>query len=87
MDERAGLGWLSNDLQRHVVPYLIARFAPALLRMNRMVRNDASVSVARAFERSDWERLLEAAGLAAAPTTVAACFPFRLAVGRIKPPP
>jgi SAM-dependent methyltransferase len=87
MDERAGLGWLINDLQRHVVPYLIARFAPALLRMNRMVRNDASVSVARAFERSDWERLLETAGLAAAPTTVAACFPFRFAVGRIKPPP
>ena len=55
MEERAGLGWLINDLQRHAVPYLIARFAPTLLRMNRMVRNDASVSVARAFERRDWE--------------------------------
>jgi hypothetical protein len=54
--------------------------------MNRMVRNDAPVSVARAFERQDWKRLLEAAGLAAAPTTLAACFPFRFAVGRIKPP-
>jgi SAM-dependent methyltransferase len=86
MDERALLGWLINDLRRHVVPYLIARFAPALLRMNRMVRNDASVSVARAFERQDWEQLLETAGLAAEPTTVAACFPFRFAVGRIKPP-
>jgi SAM-dependent methyltransferase len=87
MDERASLGWLINDLRRHVVPYLIARFAPALLRMNRMVRNDAPVSVARAFERCDWERLLETARLAAEPTTVAACFPFRFAVGRIKPPP
>jgi len=87
MDERAGLGWLINDLHRHAVPYLIARFAPALLRMNRMVRKDASVSVARAFARGDWERLLETAGLAAAPTTIAACFPFRFAVGRIKPPP
>jgi SAM-dependent methyltransferase len=86
MDGRARSGWLINDLHRHPIPYLIARFAPALLQMNPMVRNDASVSVARAFERRDWERLLETAGLAAAPTTVAACFPFRFAVGRIKPP-
>jgi SAM-dependent methyltransferase len=86
MDERASLGWLINDLRRHVVPYVIARFAPGLLRLHRMVRNDAPVSVARAFERRDWDRLLETAGLAAAPTTVAACFPFRFAVGRIKPP-
>ena len=44
------------------------------------------LSVARAFERRDWERLLARAGFAAEPTTVAACFPFRFAVGRIKPP-
>jgi SAM-dependent methyltransferase len=86
MDERAPLGWLINDLRRHLVPYVIARVAPALLHMNRMVRNDAAVSVARACARRDWERLLARAGLAAAPTTVAACFPFRFAVGRIKPP-
>ncbi len=86
MDARARLGWLINDLRRHLVSYVIARFAPALLRMNPMVRNDAAVSVARAFERRDWERLLARAGLAAEPTTVAACFPFRFAVGRITPP-
>jgi SAM-dependent methyltransferase len=87
MDERAPHGWLINDLRRHVIPYLIGRFGPSVLRMNRMVRNDAPVSVARAFERHDWERLLETAGLAAAPTSVVTCFPFRFAVGRIKPPP
>jgi SAM-dependent methyltransferase len=85
MDERAPLGWLINDLRRHLVPYVIARLAPALLRMNRMVRNDAPVSVARAFQRQDWDRVLETAGLADEPTTIAACFPFRFAVGRIKP--
>jgi SAM-dependent methyltransferase len=85
MDERASLGWLINDLRRHLIPYVIARFAPALLCMNRMVRNDAPVSVARAFQRQDWDRVLETAGLAEEPTTVAACFPFRFAVGRIKP--
>jgi SAM-dependent methyltransferase len=86
MEERAALGWLINDLRRHAVPYVIARLAPALLRMNRMVRNDAPLSVAGAFERRDWERLLARAELACEPTAVAACFPFRFAVGRIKPP-
>jgi SAM-dependent methyltransferase len=85
MDKRAPLGWLVNDLRRHVVPYLIARFVPPVLCMNRMVRNDAPVSVARAFQRQDWDCVLETAGLADEPTTIAACFPFRFAVGRIKP--
>jgi SAM-dependent methyltransferase len=49
MEARAALGWLINDLRRHAVPYVIGRLAPALLRMNRMVRNDAPLSVARAF--------------------------------------
>lgn len=84
MEERARLGWLINDLHRHAVPYWIARSLPALLRMNRLVRHDAAVSVARAFARQDWERLLERAGLAAPPTAVEWCFPFRYAVGRIK---
>ena len=79
-------GW-STTCTAMLVPYWIARCAPPLLRMNRLVRHDAPVSVARAFERRDWERLLASAGLAAEPTTVAACFPFRFAVGRIKPPP
>jgi SAM-dependent methyltransferase len=84
MEERARLGWLINDLHRHAVPYWIARSLPVLLRMNRLVRHDAAVSVARAFARRDWEMLLEEAGLAAPPTAVSWCFPFRYAVGRIK---
>ena len=85
MEERARLGWLINDLHRHPLPYWIARRAPALLRMNRLVRHDAAVSVARAFDRRDWERLLDQAELARAPVAVTRCFPFRYAVGRIKP--
>jgi SAM-dependent methyltransferase len=85
MEARARLGWLVNDLHRHALAYWIARCAPALLRMNRLVRHDAAVSVARAFARPDWQRLLDRAGLAAPPTAVCWCFPFRYAVGRIKP--
>jgi SAM-dependent methyltransferase len=85
MEERARLGWLINDLHRHALPYRIARWTPALLRMNRLVREDASVSVARSFKRRDWQRLLEAARVSGPATTIAWRFPFRYAVGRIKP--
>ena len=84
MEERARLGWLINDLHRHPLPYQIARWTPRLLRMNRLVRHDAAVSVARAFTGRDWERLLARAGLARL-AEVSWCFPFRYAVGRIRP--
>jgi hypothetical protein len=54
--------------------------------MSRLVRHDAAISVARAFERRDWELLLNRAGLGTPPATVTWHFPFRYAVSRIKPP-
>ena len=84
MEASARLGWLINDLHRHPLAYGIARWVPRLLRMNRLVRHDAAVSVARSFARRDWERLLAEAGVAGAPTTLSWCFPFRYAVARIK---
>ena len=86
MEASARLGWLINDLHRHPIAYGIARWAPHLLRMNRLVRHDAAVSVARSCVRRDWERLLADAGVAGPPTTVSWRFPFRYAVGRIKAP-
>jgi SAM-dependent methyltransferase len=86
MDANARLGWLVNDLHRHAIPYWIARWTPGLLGMSRLVQHDAAISVARAFARHDWLRLLDEAGLAAPPTTVRWCFPFRYAVGRIRAP-
>jgi SAM-dependent methyltransferase len=83
MEQRARLGWLINDLHRHRVPWLVAHGA-RLSRMHRFVRHDAPLSVARAFDRRDWLRLLEAADLAPPATTVVWRFPFRFAVGRIK---
>jgi SAM-dependent methyltransferase len=85
MEERARLGWLINDLHRHAVSHWVARRMPVLLRMNRLVREDASLSVARFFVRRDWQRLLEAAGMSGRPTTITWRFPFRYAIGRIKP--
>jgi SAM-dependent methyltransferase len=86
MEASARLGWLINDLHRHPIPYGIARWAPRLLHMNRLVRHDAAVSVARSCVRRDWARLLAEAGVAGPPTTVNWRFPFRYAVARIKSP-
>jgi SAM-dependent methyltransferase len=83
MEDNAGLGWLINDLHRHALPYAIARGGAPLLRMHPFVRHDAPLSVARAFDRDDWFRLLQAADLAPPATTVTWRFPFRFAVGRI----
>jgi SAM-dependent methyltransferase len=84
MEQRARLGWLINDLHRHRVPWLVAQHGARLLRMHRFVRHDAPLSVARAFDRRDWLRLLDAADLAPPAATVVWRFPFRFAVGRIK---
>ncbi|MGH6896620.1 MAG: methyltransferase domain-containing protein [Geminicoccaceae bacterium] len=84
MEHRTRLGWLINDLHRHRVPWLVAHHGARLSRMHRFVRHDAPLSVARAFDRRDWRRLLEAADLAPPAATVVWRFPFRFAVGRIK---
>lgn len=87
MEARARLGWLINDLHRHPLPYHVSRYAPRILRMNRLVRHDAALSVARGFKRGDWQRLLTQAEVALPLVTIAWHFPFRYAVGRIKPCP
>jgi SAM-dependent methyltransferase len=84
MEQRTRLGWLINDLHRHRVPWLVAHHGARLLRLHRLVRHDAPLSVARAFDRRDWLRLLEAADLAPPAARVVWRFPFRFAVGRIK---
>lgn len=85
MEDRARLGWLINDLHRHPLPWLLAQHGARLLRMHGFVRHDAPLSVARAFDRRDWLRLLAVAELAPPATAVVWRFPFRFAVGRIKP--
>ena len=66
MDANARDGWFVNDLHRHVVPFAFIAFVTRALRLHRFVRNDAPLSVARAFRRADWNALLERAHLTGA---------------------
>lgn len=79
INNRARQGWFINDLHRHPLPYYFIKAATRLLSRNRLIRNDAAVSVARSFTRADWHRLLHEAGIDAR-ARIDWCFPFRFCV-------
>jgi 2-polyprenyl-3-methyl-5-hydroxy-6-metoxy-1,4-benzoquinol methylase len=84
MDGRARLGWMVNDIHRHPVSWLGVWAGTRLMRMDPVTAHDGTASVARAFARADWQRLLAEAGLAA---EISWAFPFRWAVSAIRPAP
>jgi SAM-dependent methyltransferase len=84
MDANARLGWFVSDLHRHPLPYHFFRHFAKLARYHRFVRHDGPVSIARAFEVSDWQRLLTAAEIDPTAVEVRWTVPFRLTVGRLK---
>ncbi|HSX86059.1 MAG TPA: methyltransferase domain-containing protein [Cellvibrio sp.] len=77
MDSRVRKGWFINDLHRHPIPYYFIKGATTLFSRNRLIRNDAAVSVARAFTVADWQRLVHEAGLTGR-VRIQWFFPFRL---------
>ena len=60
---QAGLAVVINDLHRHWLAYYSIKYLTRLFRGSRLVQHDAPLSVARAFSRRDWRRLLARAGI------------------------
>jgi 2-polyprenyl-3-methyl-5-hydroxy-6-metoxy-1,4-benzoquinol methylase len=81
VEARARRGWLISDLHRHWLPWGFVWGAVRLLRMDPMVVHDSTVSIARGFLRTEWERLLAEAGVAA---EIRWAVPFRWTVGAIR---
>ena len=81
MERHARHGWFVNDLHRHALPYHGFRLLARVMRWHRFVQHDGPVSIARAFRRAEWERLLAEAGV---PGTIRWTFPFRLCIGRLR---
>lgn len=79
VDGRANRGWFINDLHRHPLPYYFIRLMTRLFSRNRLIRNDAAVSVSRAFTVSEWRELVRQAGLEGR-ARVRWMFPFRICV-------
>jgi SAM-dependent methyltransferase len=84
IDHRASKGWFINDLHRHPLPYYFIKITTRLLSRNRLIRNDAAVSVARSFTVADWRRLLKMAGIDDR-VRLQWFFPFRLCLSCREP--
>jgi trans-aconitate methyltransferase len=65
MQRNASLGFFINDLHRHWLAYHSIRLLTQFFSNSYLVKNDAPLSVRRAFVREDWEHLLQQAGIAA----------------------
>lgn len=59
------LGVVVNDLHRHALAWLLIRVATHVLSRNRMIRNDAPLSVQRGFRQADLCQLRAQPGLEA----------------------
>lgn len=66
MEANSRLGFFINDLHRHALAYWSIKGLTALFSRSYLVKNDAPISVARGFLKSEWQDLLAAAGLPSA---------------------
>ena len=71
-------GWFISDVHRHWFPYFGFPLLARIMFWHRYIREDGQISVARAFTRAEWDRLLAEAGVAG---DIAWHFAFRLCVG------
>ena len=84
MDSVARRGWFINDLVREKTPLQLFTVLSRLARWHRFVRHDGPVSFRRSFREADWQRMLSAAGIPLAATTLQRWTPGRLCVGRLR---
>jgi 2-polyprenyl-3-methyl-5-hydroxy-6-metoxy-1,4-benzoquinol methylase len=56
-------GFFINDLQRNTVAYYLIKWLTKFFSKSYLVKNDAPLSVARGFHKSEWIYLLEKAGI------------------------
>jgi 2-polyprenyl-3-methyl-5-hydroxy-6-metoxy-1,4-benzoquinol methylase len=80
MFELARWGIVVNDIHRHPLAYHGIRLLTRCLSQSRLIRNDAPLSVLRAFRRGELERLVREAGLPAGEIHWHWAFRWRLVV-------
>lgn len=83
MEGHARRGWLVNDLHRHRLAYAGYPLLARALRVHPIVRHDGALSIARAFRKQEWRKLLDEAGIPPGAARIARRFPFRLCVERL----
>lgn len=63
LNEQCNFGILTNDIHRHPLAYHSINFLTALFSKSYMVKNDAGVSVKRAFTLAELKNILDKAGI------------------------
>ena len=63
LQKNSGCGFFINDLHRHWLAFYLIKYITRFFSRSYLVKNDASLSVARSFKKADWIRLLESAGI------------------------
>ncbi len=84
MEQVTARGWYIADLHRHPVPFHVFGALARVARWHRFVQHDGPVSIARSFQKEDWEKILHAAGLSPGAAEIRWHVPFRLCVSRLK---
>lgn len=82
MEGESQRGWLVNDLHRHRFAHMGYPLLARLMGWHPIVRQDGTLSIARAFRPDEWAALLALAGIEDA--RVFRAFPFRLCVERCR---
>jgi 2-polyprenyl-3-methyl-5-hydroxy-6-metoxy-1,4-benzoquinol methylase len=82
MEREARRGWLVCDLHRHGFAYRAFPLLARLLRVERIVREDGQLSIARSFRPGEWKAVLRQSGIAADQVRIVRRFAFRLCVER-----
>ncbi|HMJ48918.1 MAG TPA: methyltransferase domain-containing protein [Ferruginibacter sp.] len=63
MRDNSATGYFINDLHRNILAYYSIKWLTHLFSRSYLVKNDASVSVARGFKKKDWKKILDTAGI------------------------
>ncbi len=63
MKENAEKGFFINDLQRHWLAYYLIKILTNVFSKSYLVKNDACLSVARGFIKSDWKNFFSIYGI------------------------
>lgn len=63
MQKNSQIGFFINDLQRHKLAYYSIKWLTKFFSKSRLVKNDAPLSVARGFHKSEWKSLFKLANL------------------------
>jgi SAM-dependent methyltransferase len=82
MEREARMGWFVNDLHRHHFAHKGFPLLARIMGWHRIVREDGTLSIARAYRPAEWPPILAQAGVPGA--RVRRAFPFRLCVERIR---